>query len=53
MGADIAAQTIAGERGVDDGANPPGRGVEHEDAVGEDERFVDAVGDEDDRRASA
>src|SRR5262245_17639912 len=53
IGADIAAQAIAGERRVNDGANPSGRGVEHEDAIGEDERLVDAVGDEDDRRASA
>src|SRR5919197_2854926 len=53
VGADIAAQTRAGERRVDDGTDPPGRGVEDEDAVGEDERLIDAVGDEDDRRASA
>src|SRR5262249_23294972 len=51
MGADIAAHARAGDRRLDDGADPPGGGVEHEDAVGEDERLVDAVGDEDHRRA--
>src|SRR5262249_55707392 len=53
MGADVAAQTRAGERRLDDGADPSGLGVEHEDAVGENKRLVDAVGDEDDRRAAA
>src|SRR5262249_7713655 len=52
-GADIAAHARAGDRRVDDGADPPGGGVEHEDAVGQDERLVDAVGDEDHRRAGA
>src|SRR5262245_32718259 len=53
VGADVADQTLAGDRRLDDGADPSGPGVEHEDAVGEDERLVDAVGDEDDRRAGA
>src|SRR5262249_38817043 len=51
MGADVAAHARAGDRRVDDGADPPGGGVEHKDAVGEDQRLVDAVGDEDHRRA--
>src|SRR5215475_7482502 len=52
MGADVAAiHARAGDRRVDDGADPPGGGVEHKDAVGEDQRLVDAVGNEDHRRA--
>src|SRR5262245_9101604 len=53
VGADVAAQTLAGDRRLDDGADPSGVGVEHEDAVGEDERLVDAVGDEDHCRSGA
>src|SRR5262249_4292111 len=52
VGADVAAaHARAGDRRVDDGADPPGCGVEHKDAVGEDQRLVDAVGDEDHRGA--
>src|SRR5215475_14939212 len=51
MDADVAAHARAGDRRIDDGADPPGGGVEHKDAVGEDQRLVDAVGDEDHRRA--
>src|SRR5262249_5216779 len=51
MGADVAAHARAGDRRIDDGADPPGGGVEYKDAVGEDQRLVDAVGDEDHRRA--
>src|SRR5437764_1787142 len=53
MRADVAAQTPAGNGGIDNGAKPPGGSIEDEDAVGKDERVVDAVGDEDDSRAGA
>src|SRR5262245_24229466 len=53
MPAHVAAQPLTGKRRFDDGADTSGRGVEHEDTVGEKQRLVDAVGDEDHRGTGA
>src|SRR5947207_1414274 len=53
MSADVAAQTPAGNGGIDNGAKPPGGSIEDEDAVRKDEHLVDAVGEEDDSRDGA
>ena len=43
MGAHVAREALGGERRLHDLADSAGRGAEHEDAVGEQQRLVDAV----------
>src|SRR5262249_45978686 len=48
MRAYVVVEPFGGERRLDDRTDPPRRGGEYKDAVGEEESLVDAVGDEHD-----
>src|SRR5262245_2140239 len=53
MRADVAVQPFGCERRLDDRTDSPRGGSENKDAVGEEQRLVDAMGDEHDGRAGS